>query len=163
MCRRAASIGLWTIYLPMQCSWSDPVDSLLPSVPSHTGISRQFWVLPVLAVSTNIILTRICVLSSSIDSHKEKKNVYMIPQAAPGPAVARLPWAPSGPSPWSKPLLQAHTHCFFWLLGLHARHRLSFGLASTVLGKCQSRVLPRCEFERLVVGVVCVVGCIMVS
>lgn len=116
----------------MQCSWSDPVDSLLPSVPSHTGISRQFWVLPVLAVSTDIIVTRICVLSSSIDSHKEKKNVYMIPQAAPGPAVARLPWAPSGPSPCSKPIPIVSSGCwgFMPVIGCHSDwHPPSWGNA----------------------------------
>lgn len=88
---------------------------------SHTENLSPVLVLPVLAVSTNIIVTRICVLSSSIDSHKVKKNVYMIPQVLPLPV------------PHGLILLQAHTTCCFWLLGLHARHRLSFGLASTVL------------------------------
>jgi hypothetical protein len=117
-----------------------PSCPLLSSVPSRTQrTSHQFWVLPVLAVSTNVVVNGICILSSSIGSRQEKKNVYMTPQAtSPCPCPSHI----SSSRPKSMSIVASG--CWASV----PRHRWFFELTSTVLEECRSRVLSRCEFER---------------
>jgi len=123
-------------------------------VPSHTQrTSHQFWVLPVLAVSTNVVINRIYALSSSIGGRKEKKNVYMITQA-PSPILARLKWAHPAPRPYRLLRLAVGPLCPSSVVVRPGIHRPGAILKSSPFPARIRTVVRECFL---------VVGCIIVS